>query len=134
VPVTPQEIFERYVRGLMTHDADAMADLFTADGVFEAPLVAPGGHVPSRVEGREEIRAFLTAYHQRPAIVDRKVNVGESRYVLHTTADPDVFITEVDAVMDVAGESVTVSQVKIYRIRDGKIAVLRDYFAPHQAD
>jgi limonene-1,2-epoxide hydrolase len=50
--------------------------------------------------------------------------------VLHTTSSPDVFIAEIDTVFDGDGEDVTVSLVQIFRIRDGKIARLRDYFAP----
>ncbi|WP_429216448.1 hypothetical protein [Kitasatospora sp. MAP12-9] len=56
--------------------------------------------------------------------------------MLHTTADPDVFIAEIDTIFDGDGdgdgdgEDVAVSLVQIFRIRDGKIARLRDYFAP----
>jgi ketosteroid isomerase-like protein len=60
--------------------------------------------------------------------------VAESRYVLHTTADPDVFVTEIDAMLEVAGEPVPMALVRIYRIRDGKIALLRDYFASEQVN
>ncbi|MFI6274872.1 hypothetical protein [Streptomyces sp. NPDC050988] len=51
-------------------------------------------------------------------------------------SSPDVFIAEIDTVFDGDGdgegdgEDVTVSLVQIFRIRDGKIARLRDYFAP----
>jgi ketosteroid isomerase-like protein len=41
-----------------------------------------------------------------------------------------VFIAEIDTVFDVAGQTVTMSLVQIFRLRDGKIALLRDYFAP----
>jgi hypothetical protein len=57
-------------------------------------------------------------------------DAAKSGYVLYPTADPDVFIAEIDAVLDVAGEIVTISLVQIFRLRDGKIALLRDYFAP----
>jgi ketosteroid isomerase-like protein len=134
MPATAQDIFERWIWAGMTRDADAQAGMFAVDGVYEAPLVPPGAAFPRRLEGREEIRAGLAAMHQRSANVDHKVNVDKSRYVLHTTTDPEVFIAEIDTALDVAGETVTMSLVQIYRIRDGKIALLRDYFAPEHAD
>nr|BFE86597.1 hypothetical protein GCM10020093_091980 [Planobispora longispora] len=60
------------------------------------------------------------------------LNVDRSRYVLHTTADPDVFIVEIDAAFDEPAGAATVSLLKIFRMRDGKIALLRDYFAPEE--
>lgn len=137
---TPREIYERYVWATaMTRDADAVAEMFTADGVIEAPLVAAGRVFPRRMEGRDEIRAGLAAYYQRLADADRQVNVNQvnvnkSRYVLHGTDDPDVFIVEIDTVFDGPGQETTLSLVKIFRIRDGKIALLRDYFASEQVD
>ena len=51
-------------------------------------------------------------------------------YVLHDTLDPDVFIAEIDVVFDEAdGQTMTMSLVYIFRLRDGQIAMLRDYFA-----
>jgi hypothetical protein len=45
--MTPEEIYQRYVwAGAMTRNADALADLFAADGVLEAPLVPPGHDYP----------------------------------------------------------------------------------------
>lgn len=137
---TPQEIFGRYIRaGALSHDADALAELFTEDGVLEAPLVPDGHHYPARLTGRDAIRSGMAAYYERAAnardrIAGGTVDPAKSRYVLHDTADPDVFIAEIDTALDVAGESVTMSLVQIFRIRDGQIALLRDYFAPDTVD
>jgi ketosteroid isomerase-like protein len=117
----------------MTRDADARADMFTPDGVLEAPFAPAGRPIPQRAEGREEIRAVLSALYREPPAADQEVNVEESRYVLHETADPGVFIAEIDAVLETAGVAETVSMVQIFRIRDGKIAMIRDYFAPEHA-
>ena len=134
MPATPQEIFERYIwAGSMTRDSAALAEMFTADGVFEAPL-APAGHpLARRMEGREEIRRGMAAYYECATGDDRQVVVEKSRYVLHVTADPDVFVAEIDTVFDGRGEATTMSLVQIFRLRDGKIALLRDYFAPERA-
>ncbi|MFI5532957.1 nuclear transport factor 2 family protein [Kitasatospora sp. NPDC051853] len=130
---TPQEIFQRYVyAGAMTRNADALAELFTEDGVLEAPLLAAGSAFPRRTAGREAIRAALAEYYARPVGGPRTPNLEKSGYVLHTTADPDVFIAEIDTVFDgeEGEEEETVSLVQVFRLRDGRIARLRDYFAP----
>ncbi|MGW2376267.1 MULTISPECIES: nuclear transport factor 2 family protein [Kitasatospora] len=131
---TPQEIFQSYVHaGALTRNADALAECFTEDGVFEAPLMSAGAAFPRRLVGREEIRSAMAAYYaQHPVKGARSPNLEKSGYVLHTTSDPDVFIAEIDTVFDGAGDGddVVVSLVQIFRIRDGKIARLRDYFAP----
>lgn len=129
--MTPEEIYQRYVwAGAMTRNADALADLFAADGVLEAPLVPPDHDYPRRVEGREQIRAAMAAYYQRSADAGQTVDTGKSRYLLHTTANPGVFIAEIDTVLNGPAGTMTISLVQIFRVRDGKIALLRDYFAP----
>jgi limonene-1,2-epoxide hydrolase len=133
MPSTQQELFERYTWTGLTRNADARADMFTADGVLEAPFAPAGRPIPQRVEGREEIRAVLSALYREPPAADQKVNAEKSRYVLHETADPGVFIAEIDAVLETAGVPETVSIVQIFRIRDGRIAMIRDYFAPEHA-
>ncbi|MGW3423050.1 nuclear transport factor 2 family protein [Streptomyces phaeochromogenes] len=139
MPRTPQEIFESYIyAGTVSRDADALAESFTEDGIFEAPLMPADAAFPRRLVGREEIRTAMSAYYEQPAKDGRSPNFEKSAYVLHTTSSPDVFIAEIDTVFDgdgdgdgdAGGEAVTVSLVQIFRIRDGKIARLRDYFAP----
>ncbi|MBL1082531.1 nuclear transport factor 2 family protein [Streptomyces actinomycinicus] len=136
---SPQEIFQSHVHaGILTRDADALAENFTEGGVLEAPLLPAGAALPQRMEGREEIRRAMAAYCERNARDTRAPNAQKSGYVLHTTADPDVFTVETDAVFDAAGDGdgtgtgtdETISLVQIFRVRDGKIARLRDYFAP----
>lgn len=95
---------------------------------------APGRVFPRRLEGREKIRDGMAAYYARSVDSDRKVNADRYRYVLHTTADPDVFIAEIDTAFDVPGGATTMSLVQIFRLRDGKIALLREHFAPEQVD
>jgi limonene-1,2-epoxide hydrolase len=125
VTLSHQQIFERYIyAGAITRDPDAIAGLFTEDGVYEAPL---GQGLPRRLAGREAIRAGISAYHESsPA--DGTVNTELSKYVLHDTADPDVFIAEIDAVSDTAAGRRTMSLVQIFRVHDDRIVSLRDYF------
>jgi uncharacterized protein len=135
--MTPQEIYQRYLwASAMTRDAEALAGLFAADGVLESPLVPPGHDYPRRLEGREQIRAEMAAYYQRSANAGQTAgsgqapDTGKSRYVLHTTADPGVFIVEIDAVLSGPAGSTTIPLVQIFRVRDDKITLLRDYFSP----
>ena len=122
-----REIFLRYVHaGALSRDADALAELFTEDGVFEAPLVPDGHQFPNRLVGREAIRTGMAEYYRRPVGAPGVVDTARSSFVVHDTTDPDVFIAEIDTVVDGAAMSL----VQIVRLRDGKIARLRDYFAP----
>lgn len=128
---THKEILERYLyAGSISRDPDAQAAMFTEDGVYEAPLVPDGHPLPRRLAGRSAIRDGISAFHREPAS-QGTVNAELSRLVLHDTADADVFIAELDAVLDhPGGQRETVSLVQIFRIRDGQIAMLRDYFTP----
>lgn len=132
--LTHKEIFERYLyAGTITRNPDAVAAMFTEDGILEAPLVPDGHALPRRLAGRDAIRTGIEAYHREPAF-EGTVNFQESACVLHDTADPDVFIAEIDTVLDgPAGRRVTMSLVQIFRIRDGQIAMLRDYFTAPSA-
>jgi limonene-1,2-epoxide hydrolase len=131
VTLTHKEIFEHYMyAGAISRNADAVAEMFTEDGVYEVPLVPEGHRLPRRLAGRDAIRAGLGAFHRELAS-QGTVNAELSRLVLHDTADADVFIAELDAVLDhPGGQREQVSLVQIFRIRDGRIAVLRDYFTP----
>jgi ketosteroid isomerase-like protein len=130
VELTHQEIFERYVyAGAITRNADAIAEMFTEDGVFDAPLVDEGHPLRHRLVGRDAIRAGIARYHLLPTQAGT-INVDRTAYVLHDTADPDVFIAEIDVALDHPdGRTTTMSLVQIFRLRDGRIAMLRDYFA-----
>ena len=47
---TPQEIYQRYLRATLTQNADAVAEMFTVDGVFQAPLVPAGQAFPRHLD------------------------------------------------------------------------------------
>jgi uncharacterized protein len=125
VTLSHAEIFQRYLHaGALTRNPDAVAGLFTEDGVYEAPLVPDGHRLPNRLTGREAIRAGIGAFHEEPAFTG-EVDVARSGYVLHETADPDVFIAELDTAFT---GGPPISLVQIFRVREGRIARLRDYF------
>jgi uncharacterized protein (TIGR02246 family) len=121
-----EQLFQRYIRaGAISRDPDALAGLFTPDGILEAPLVPPGDPYPHRLEGRDAIRAGMAAWYAQSTHDTRTVDFARSRYVLHATADPDVFIAEIDTAFT---GSPGMALVQIFRLRDGGIAHLRDYF------
>jgi hypothetical protein len=65
VTFTHREIFERYMyAGAISRDADAVAAMFTEDGVYEAPLIPEGHRLPRRLAGRDAIRAGMSAFHR----------------------------------------------------------------------
>ncbi|GAA0433904.1 hypothetical protein Aca07nite_01360 [Actinoplanes capillaceus] len=130
VELTHQEIFERYVyAGAVTRNPDSIAEMFTEDGVFEAPLVPDGHPLHRPLVGRPAIRAGMAEYHRRHPAGQDTLNVERSAHVLHETGDPDVFIAEIDVVFDNPDGSRTMSLVQIFRLHGGRIARLRDYFS-----
>ncbi|QUQ69625.1 nuclear transport factor 2 family protein [Kutzneria sp. CA-103260] len=131
--MTHKEFFERYLHaGAISRNPDAVAELFAEDGVFEAPLVPEGHRLPRRLAGRAAIRDGIRQYHEG-FDVPGTVNVQESKYALHTV-DPDMFVAEIDTVFDLPdGQRTTMSFVQIFRLRDGRIARLRDYFGTARA-
>src|ERR1041384_1602633 len=126
--MTPQELFERHIHAGMTANAEAQAALYTSDGVFEAPLMPEGAEFPRRLEGQEALREGFAEIHRSARTYSRVVDLPNTRYVLHTTADPDVFIVEIDTAFVDADP---MSFVQIFRLRDGRIALMRDYFDPN---
>jgi hypothetical protein len=115
--------------GAFTRNPDAIAAMFTDDGVFEAPLVPDDHPLRGPVLGRDAIRAATSVYHRRPTY-QGSLNLDRTGYVLHDTPDPDVFIVEIDVAFDEAdGRRTTMSLVQIYRLRGEQIAMLRDYFS-----
>jgi SnoaL-like domain len=66
VTLTHKEIFERYMyAGAISRNPEAVAAMFTEDGVYEAPLIADGHRLPRRLAGRDAIRAGLSAFHRQ---------------------------------------------------------------------
>jgi len=65
VAATPQEIYQRYLWVTLTQNADAVAEMFTMDGVLRAPLVRAGQAIPRNLEGREAIHTRLAEYYHR---------------------------------------------------------------------
>jgi uncharacterized protein len=122
---TPADVLAERRRLTLSGDADALADLYALDAVIESPFAPPG--VPSRLEGREAIREYTRRVVASPLRVD-EYEVTE----LYQTQDPEVVIVEMRAkgTLTTTGRSFAATSIQILRIREGQIALFRDFANP----
>jgi uncharacterized protein len=123
---TPADILAQRRHLLLSGDIDGFADLFTPDAVLEFAFHGPTG-TPVRIEGREAIRAYSRQIMTSPLRLE-DFEVTE----LHQTQDPEVVIAEMrsTATLTTTGRSLAVTSIQILRIRDGHIALYRDFADP----
>lgn len=117
---SPREIFERLLTGIAERRWDALADLYAEDAVVDQPMLAPR---PGRLTGREEIRAHFATAARMP------LHLRPHNVVVHLTHDPEVVVAEYDyEVRNAAtGRAITLANVQVLRVRDGRIVATRDY-------
>jgi uncharacterized protein (TIGR02246 family) len=122
--MTALDVLERRREVLLARDMEAFADLFAPDAVIEMPFGAAG--LPTRLSGQEEIRAFSTA--RARALVEM---IDLRTTAVHQTLDPEVVIMELRSVVRVVatGETFEAPCIQVFRIRDGRILLFRDYVA-----
>jgi uncharacterized protein (TIGR02246 family) len=127
---TPADVLARRRQLLLSGDTDGFADLFTPDGVIEFAFHGSPG-TPVRIEGREAIRAYSRQVMASPLRLD-DFEVVE----LYQTQDPEVAITEMrsKATLTTTGRALTATSIQILRIRDGQIALFRDFADPRILD
>ena len=89
------------------------------------PFAPPGA--PSRLDGREAIREYSRYVLALPVRLE-DVEVAE----VYQTQDPEVVIEEVrsKATLTTTGRSFVTTSIQIYRIRDGRISLFRDFANP----
>jgi uncharacterized protein len=119
-PTSPRSVLESLLQGISDRKWNDLADLYAKDAVVEMPF-APSS--PTRLEGREAIRAHFAAAAGGP------LRVEASNVVVHDTGDPEVVIAEFDYDGQVAttGRSFRVSNIQVLRVRNGQIVASRDY-------
>lgn len=120
---TPRELVERLFHGLPARDPDAFVALLAPDAVFEIPFVVPG--MPTRMEGREEIRAHLTQWWAGQSGIE----VHGIYPTVYETADPELLLVENDVELTRPGaERVRIrTSVNVVRVREGQVVLFRDY-------
>jgi uncharacterized protein len=124
--LTPAQVLERRRELVLNLDAEGFADLFAADGVIEIPFAGPD--LPARIDGQQAIRD----YSRRIATAALRID-GLDTLAVHHTDDPEVLIVELVArgTVITTGHAITARSIQIFRIRDGKILLFRDYANPN---
>ncbi|MER7273425.1 nuclear transport factor 2 family protein [Dactylosporangium sp. NPDC000244] len=120
-----REVVERLLRASRERDTETFVGLFAPDGYIEWPF-RPAG-VPGRVEGRDQLREFLTMQANGLVEFDEYRNT-----VIHETIDPQVVIVEYEAHGTVIPTGAPLHQtvIAVLRIRDGLVVSYRDYLNP----
>jgi ketosteroid isomerase-like protein len=118
--MTPQEFFARRTAVV---DSGRWSDLiseYADNAVVHQPFALPE---PVTLRGREEIEKHLRQGEAAPFRMEVR-NV-----VVHETKDPEVFIVEYDYGITVkqTGETTTVANIQLFRVRDGLIVESHDY-------
>jgi limonene-1,2-epoxide hydrolase len=111
---TPGEIVTALIKANEARDIDAIVALMTDDVIYE--------NVPmSALKGHEEVRGLL-----EPFVGGAKKVAWE---VLHQVEQGDVVMNErVDRFTMADGREIAIRVAGVFEVRDGKIAVWRDYF------
>jgi ketosteroid isomerase-like protein len=124
--MTPAQVLERRRELLLNEDTNGFVDLFAPDGAIELPFAGPD--LPARLDGQQAIRDFSNRAAAAPLQIDDLETIA-----LHQTGDPEVVIVELLSRVTVAGTDrrLAVRSIQVFRIRDGKILLFRDYFNPH---
>jgi ketosteroid isomerase-like protein len=119
-PTSPRSVLESLLQGISVGKWNDLADLYAQDAVVEMPF-APS--VPTRLEGREAVRARFAAAAGGP------LGVQASNVVVHDTGDPEVVIAEFDydGQVTTTGRSFRVANIQVLRVRNGQIVASRDY-------
>ena len=127
---SPRDVFERARRCVLARDANGFADLFAPDAVVEYPFGARAVGLPPYLEGREQIRGHLTAAMRRSRAAGGRM-IAYDAVVVHETTDPEVIIVEFDLMgeLSATGQTYQLPYVQVFRIRDGAIVTMRDYFS-----
>jgi len=115
-------VLERLREAAIARSAVDIGSVYAVDAVHEFPFTRPG--VPSRVEGRDAIMSFITAFWSAsPLRYERYRTIA-----IHRTADPDTIVVEqeVEGISSTTGPFV-LPNVIVLKTRHGQIAHLRDY-------
>jgi uncharacterized protein len=125
-PATSADVLARRRQLMLAGDADGFADLFAPDAVIEFSFHGPPG-TPVRLEGREAIREYSRQVMASPLRLE-EYEVAE----LYQAQDPEVVIAEMraKATVTTTGRSINATSIQVLRIRDGHIALFRDFADP----
>lgn len=129
---TPTEVVARRLEFVHHQDRDREIELFADDAIIEFPFAPPG--VPGRFDGRAEILRMQKALDvSRGSAID--VDGDNVSWTIRQTDDPEVAVLELDVpVTDPStGDERRLRQIHVYRVVNGLIHSVRDYFGPDTA-
>ena len=120
---TPAQVLKQRRELLLKQDVDGFVDLFAPDGVIELPFAGPG--MPARLAGQQAIRDYSHRMDASPLRID-----DLEATALYHTDDPEVVIIELATrgTVTSTGRTFEGTSIQVFRIRDGKIVLFRDYF------
>ncbi|MEU5781259.1 nuclear transport factor 2 family protein [Micromonospora lupini] len=123
--VTSRDVAEQILRASRAQDTEGFVGLLAPDCRIEWPY-RPAG-LPAGVQGREQIREFLTGQANGLVTFDEYRNT-----TIHETTDPEVVIVEYEAHGTVVPTGAPLHQtiIAVLRIRDGLVVSYRDYLNP----
>jgi len=119
------ELVRRFFAALSSLDPDAWVAFFHEDAVFDQPFPPEPGY-PARLEGVEAI-------HNHVRSIDTVFeHLTFHDLVVHTTEDPELLVATLRSEGSViaTGKRYENEYVAFFRIRDGKVALYREYFDP----
>ena len=114
-------VLERAMAAIGTGDRATLAGLYTEDWVLELPF----GDPPRRLEGAEEIAAYLGPQMGRFEFTLSLVEV-------HFCVDPDLLVAEYTSEGRAAatGKPYRNTYIGLWRFRDGRICGVKEYLNP----
>lgn len=124
VPEEVRRVVEGFFETLAGMRPDEFMALWHEDGVFEQPYAPPG--FPAVLEGAEAIRRHVEPMPQVFA------TFAYHDLDLHATDDPELFVCTVRSEATVLGSGRPYNNhyVIFFRIRDGRIALYREFYDP----
>ena len=110
----------RHLQALAERNWTEFVDQYADDAVVEIPFAVT---TPKRLAGRAEIQAHLARATDAPLVL------SPANTVVHDTGDPEVIIAEFDyhVTITTTGQTLTVPNIQVFRVRAGKIVATRDY-------
>lgn len=115
-----EEFFARRTRVVNSGRWTELISEYADDAVVHQPFALPE---PVTLRGRAEIAQHLAMGEAAP------LEMTVRHAVVHETADPEVFIAEYDYDLRVTttGQTATVANIQLFRVRDGLIVESHDY-------
>ncbi|GIH06079.1 hypothetical protein Rhe02_41460 [Rhizocola hellebori] len=123
--LTAQEIFALRTELIHQRRWNELAAHYAEDAVVDMPFALPE---PVRLHGRPAIEAHLATAALAP------LAFTVENVVIHQTADAEVIIAEYDYLLSVTttGKTQRVSNIQLFRVRNGQIVETRDYHDHHR--